>query len=102
MSVKMIANRRTTYAGQKLQAGDKFEASNKDAMVLQAIGVAQPFAEEAPDAAVPVADISELPKEPQQRRRTYRNRELQSDIESPDSKPRNYRRRDMVAEGDDA
>jgi hypothetical protein len=103
MSVKMTASKRTVYAGRKLLPDDKFEASNKDALVLEAIGAARPCVERAEEIVVATpAELEQAASEQQQRRRNYRSRDMTTDTEPDDGKPRRYRRRDMIAEGDEA
>lgn len=53
---KLIANKGLRYATRRMMAGDEFEANNRDARVLVAIGKARharvPGAVDAPPAAV--------------------------------------------------
>lgn len=96
MPVKMIALKRTVYADRALRAGDAFESSAKDAMVLEAIGAAKR------DDAVPDHVDPGAPAEEPRRGKKYRNRELTAGGETDERPPRRYRRRDMIAEGGDA
>ena len=65
--VKLIAKRSQTYATRRLTAGDVFEASNRDARILTAIGRAARYVE--PDAPVePVEQQAPVEKPKRQRK----------------------------------
>lgn len=55
--MELIAKKSLRYAGQSLEVGDKFEASEKDARILKAVGRAGEPEEEARivDVETPVA-----------------------------------------------
>jgi hypothetical protein len=83
MPVQLIARKRTTYATRDLRPGDTFEATASDASILIAIGSAQEaeLAQEAMPAAGPFPDPAAVEEETpkRQRRRQYRRRDLQAE-----------------------
>jgi len=85
MPVQMIARKRTTYANRDLRPGDTFEASSKDAAILIAIGAAKEVEPPAESDPVSLPSVDMLP--PEDSLRPQRRRQ--------------YRRRDMAAEGSD-
>lgn len=68
--MKLIATKPLLYAGQSLNVGDEFEASEKDAKLLKAIRKA----EDAPEKAV-----AESEPEPALAKRTYKTRRMKAD-----------------------
>ena len=74
--MKLIASKPLLYAGQSLNVGDEFEASEKDAKILKAIRKAE-------DA--PVAPAKTVEPEPLQKR-TYKTRRMKAD-DSGDEDP---------------
>lgn len=94
MTVKMTARRRLPYAGRVFKPGDSFEASSKDALVLEAIGSAERVVETTEEA------VPESAKPEQPGRRNYHPRDLKAEDTAHEDGPprRRYRRRDMQAE----
>lgn len=71
--VSLVAKKDLRYASKDMRAGDTFDASEKDAQILKAVG----HAEESPAAGD----------------------ETTEDVLQKQRKPRTYRRRDLLAEG---
>lgn len=77
MNQNMIATKALTYAGRNLKAGDPFDATEKDAMILTGLGSARKAKTSIETREVKAAD----------------------DEEQSERGKRKYRRRDMQAEG---
>lgn len=67
--MELIAKKSLRYAGQSLEVGDKFEASEKDARLLKAVGRAGEPEEDVPSVDVETPAASAPVKNKYQTRR---------------------------------
>lgn len=82
---KLTAIKEFRYGGAQRFPGDQFDASDKDAKLLAAVGRAE------------IAKPRELPRHIETQRATVKK--MEAEDEAPKSEPGRYLRRDMQAEG---
>lgn len=90
-----VINRDLRYAGQQLDVGDEFDASDKDARILIGLRKAKVAVKKPPPVPEPVATPPPAPvaRQPYQRRVMTPARQA---VAEP--KPEEYGRRDLQAE----
>jgi hypothetical protein len=93
--VQLIARRAFRYANRRVQIGETFEASDKDARLLCAIRSATLVVEEAAPAT-PGEELAEVLSPPKKKR--GRPRKERDESAPPKRKRGTYKRRDMEAE----
>lgn len=72
--MKLIATKNYSYNKRSMVAGDEFEASARDARILQAVGRAKPAAEPEPESEPEPEKPSEKPET-----KKYKTRRLKAD-----------------------
>lgn len=102
--MKLIATTRFTYAGKNLRAGDEFEAKDKDAKLLKAIGRAKDayfrrdMRADLNVLPVPSPEYVVVTDEPVHAFGSVDGAAYTAAADQPAKPKRKYKRKDMVAE----